>query len=782
MPGYLSFASSPFGNTQINIGGADLPGAFMNFMKAYGGINYAGTSPGSDFDSDGYPITTLSANVGGAISMPSQFAANGVDWIIRNTGTRVLRFVINVPVTKSASSGGATTTGGSNSTMTVTMNGAGSVTFQFNNFVSSSVSFYFPSGFANVAGTGSLDLLRLNDVTTYDSGEYFTSEFTTLVRNLRARTIRPMGWTSSNDTNETRWAYRTDLNTLGWSVDKFPTGVWGGTISGTDTYTIAAAPDTPGSWTDGEVIQGIVTNANTSTTPTLNVNSRGAKTIVNMSGNALSAGSIATGSRATFIYDAIVDKVYYRSGGITPTVPVEVQAYLANKLNANLWTNCPPMFNDASVTSWATTIKNTLRNDLIFYPEIGNETWNFQFAATQWGYKRGLALGFPDQENRPKESYFGLRNRQIFGNIIPSVFSGQMSRVRRVATYQAGGADYQAIDYRFSGKELAPSGTGAGGNGTGNSTYNTFTGSADYTTFPNRPIDFVEVIGYAPYAGGTNLCTGNDVGGTPSAANSPFYQNLVNLWDAGNTAAAIALVDDDIKQGMMSSQTVTASGTTFTTPLAHGFVANTSDVAFIPSGGTSYSGLVGGTLYRVTSTPTTTTFTVQAYINGSPSGSNINAGSAGTGTVTVGLMPYRNLLQLANTWYLRGEVIAATFDASRPAGMEALRQEQYEGGLEPKGPSVAQCTSLGITGTNPSASIDAAIIAWKNDPVAATRIVQYFNQFMGLDATTIPTLGVMAHSKFPSNLTITGPNQWALLPGNLFSTPFQTYYGFAGYR
>src|SRR5689334_4337140 len=63
------------------------------------------------------------------------------------------------------------------------------------------------------------------------------------------------------------------------------------TASGTDTYTATLAP-APSALTTGMTIHLTVTNANTSTTPTLNINSLGAKTIVKNGSAALVAGDI----------------------------------------------------------------------------------------------------------------------------------------------------------------------------------------------------------------------------------------------------------------------------------------------------------------------------------------------------------------------------------------------------------------------------------------------------------------------------------------------------------
>lgn len=55
--------------------------------------------------------------------------------------------------------------------------------------------------------------------------------------------------------------------------------------------------------------------------------------------------------------------------------------------------------------------------------------------------------------------------------------------------------------------------------------------------------------------------------------------------------------------------------------------------------------------------------------------------------------------------HIFAESLAATYDAARPAGMDPILVEQYEGNLEPLGPSSAKCTALGLTGDDPAASI-----------------------------------------------------------------------------
>lgn len=79
--------------------------------------------------------------------------------------------------------------------------------------------------------------------------------------------------------------------------------VVGGTTSGTDTYTLTLTP-TLKTLTDGMLLEVTFGNANTVTTPTLNIDSTGAKTIVDASGGALDVGEAEASSRALAMYVA----------------------------------------------------------------------------------------------------------------------------------------------------------------------------------------------------------------------------------------------------------------------------------------------------------------------------------------------------------------------------------------------------------------------------------------------------------------------------------------------
>lgn len=76
----------------------------------------------------------------------------------------------------------------------------------------------------------------------------------------------------------------------------------GVTASGTDTYTATLAP-APLALVEGMTIHIRFTNANATTTPTLNINSLGAKTIVKEGSAALLAGDIPAGHEAVLRYN-----------------------------------------------------------------------------------------------------------------------------------------------------------------------------------------------------------------------------------------------------------------------------------------------------------------------------------------------------------------------------------------------------------------------------------------------------------------------------------------------
>jgi hypothetical protein len=553
--------------------------------------------------------------------------------------------------------------------------------------------------------------------------------------------------------------------------------VWGGTIGGTDTYTGAAATDTPVSWTGNEIYIGIVTNANTITTPTLNIGSRGAKTIVDIYGQALTVGAIAAGSIAHFFYDGILDKVIYSGGGVTPMFPIEIQVAMANELGVNLWTNFPTFADDTYVANTVAYVRDHLNASLTAYLEYSNEVWNNSFPQTNWAVLRAAALGL----THTYHSWYGLRVRMIHGLVTSNWAPRSTATLRRVLAFQAFG-DNTIPNHRLITDDCAPSGTHTG---TGNATYNTFTGSADYTQPGQRAVDFTDTLAYATYFSGGTLTNGSYSAGTSAFCVS----NLQTLATAFNSNASdptsLAFLDNDFRTGTTNSITISSVSGTTINATANG-LSNGNQVLFF---GTIPTGLSAGTLYYVVNAATNS-FSVSATSGGSAISVSGSGGTVGKlyGQCLFSLdsvvYRYTNAASAINPGW---ETVAATYDSYRAgAGQSPLTIECYEGGLEALAPTSAQCTTMGVTvsgsAATASAALAAGLVAYKNDKIYAFQLARdQHRQFMGQYPSSA-NFGLMAHSVAPSWYYVCGGGQWALLSGPGDSTPYQTYYGVAAFN
>ena len=91
--------------------------------------------------------------------------------------------------------------------------------------------------------------------------------------------------------------------------------------TGTDTYTADISPVFTAYVTGAHYFISF-TNANTSTTPTLNLNSLGAKTIVKECTAALVAGDIPAGHKAVLMYDGTYLVLMNPKATRTPSIQV----------------------------------------------------------------------------------------------------------------------------------------------------------------------------------------------------------------------------------------------------------------------------------------------------------------------------------------------------------------------------------------------------------------------------------------------------------------------------
>jgi hypothetical protein len=237
--------------------------------------------------------------------------------------------------------------------------------------------------------------------------------------------------------------------------------------------------------------------------------------------------------------------------------------------------------------------------------------------------------------------------------------------------------------------------------GPGNSFYQAYAGGNSYNASPNRPVDVLGsngAIGYAPYSGAIGL-PGSDIQIAPTTYDLADLQTIGDNQIAGNSAPVIAVVNARVVNGRNRVQSVTASGTTFTTPQAHNLSVNDL-VRFDVTGGTALSGINLKNEYIVLSTPLSTTFTVGIWAAGA-AGSAVNGGSAGSGTTNVGWAgthtdpgDQSSIFTNLNSQITRWQSYLTNFSPAPAGGVPGVRW--YEGALEPGAPSAAQCTAISL--------------------------------------------------------------------------------------
>lgn len=476
----------------------------------------------------------------------------------------------------------------------------------------------------------------------------------------------------------------------------------------------------------------------------------------------------------TFVFDPIINGgngafILFdgsSAGGVHTHPPYEVQIALANYLNMNYWMTYPYLVTDDYVTQHATLIKNTLKSALKFKPAYSNEVWNNGFYPTKYAaIAMATAMGF----NISADSWYSLRTREIMGNIIPAVFTGgTLSRVERLLDLHSGDistvlSNNGAYNERLRSDQLKAGSTGSGPASvgqvycvyTGGTWTTSCSGGKDYTVKPNRAVDVVEAITGAPYTGGINNFYGADncyLDCVAFAGNTAVWQAIMNQMDGisgGTIAGAIALVDDDIRQGRNLVQTFVCAAATFTTPLAHGFSVG-DNLGYQVTGGTQYSGLPIGVMLAVKSTPLPTTFTAVAYANGSAdtSGSAINCGTIGSGTSTIGYKGaagaaggnFRTVdLQYTNNVYHPWiQYLALQFQSpidARPAGMLNLIIHEYEGSLEPGPPTFAQCSGL-TSANNPVTTFTGDLLSTSSPFISNVSAADVAKLIVGMKSVT----------------------------------------------
>lgn len=522
--------------------------ATLNFLK----MATSPSAPSYNFlpilSSDAYPTATPATAINYALTtMPT---ADNPRWDFYWTGT--------AKVVLSASGGTPTINSDPGSCATA---GSGSITISGTNCIvgftwasaPSSWAVQFPASgtFSNISN---MVLVRDDEKALLDSGEIFRPQFLSKLSGMGLNTLRFEAWNSTiADSFQSRYSYLNSTTSFSYAAGRWAPGAiagdcgsGAGALCGTDTYTAAAATDTPGSYTDGEVIQAFAVNANTSTTPTLNVAGRGAKTIVNHLGNAISAGTISANSKNSFIYNGILGKWLLFSGqAMNVRVPLSVMVALCNKLNMSLWFNVPPMWDNASMASATAYVRDNLNSNLSFYVEWSNENWNSSFSQYVLEGNIGAALGFPTATFGPLQQglgYWALRLRQLWPVVATNWSPRTSGQLIRLIAFSGEGAmsSTEVNSYLLGGHDLTLDASGNYCNGGG------CTIVTDYTSAPNRPVDFADGLAYATYYSGAQIANASG-----SYANTMTDAiTAADNYASGNPtlmASALDFVDCDVR-------------------------------------------------------------------------------------------------------------------------------------------------------------------------------------------------------------------------------------------
>lgn len=769
--------------------------AFLNFAKGMTTLGAASSFNFAKFmNSDGYPnalYTGQSSGFGSSNGMDASLVDPSITWVLDWQGVGGIQIANgtingnpNFTITNLGAGTSVSGAGAPPSTITNVMIASGTNGYvEFTNGAGASQYGLNFSQFVTYDGTMSnLRLYRKTDKAALLAGAIFTPEFISYMKTMNPKIIRTMDWTSTNASNLSSYAVRCQTTAFSYLNASFYSALYAGDAAGTNTYTCSAPPGWAG-LVDGATVQVRFLNANSSTTPTLAVGGTAATTLVTMTNAPLDtnpatapATSIAANCQATLVYDAWLNVWVCNlgqpannnaGGGLTSTMPWEIQVALCNQLNMHLWVCIPFYYTDAAVSALASYISGALNSNLKCYFEYTNEHWNFgmtQFAMCQ---AKGAYLGFPNTSGRRENGYYGLRVRQIMTLVTAAWAPRSTATLRRVMAVGSQATDPVSGQlYQLNGADLDTT--------LGYTNYNSKIAASFNVGSPtfSRPIDGCDVFSYANYYAGAILNNGGSY--TTAELSAADITALTNAADTND----LSWVDNQFRKGTRNTVTcaLPSSIATNTISVTNRFVnvaGDNSHVVIMSSSGAMPTGLVANTIYYAVN-QTGTTFQVSATNGGSPL-----TISGGTGTLTIGSLGSETLLWFSTLVYPAWEPVCASYDGVRPAGFSNLVVECYEGALEALPPtnntsSVNQCAALGIANSYGSltGSIATLLTNYKNDARAKQLVQDQFTQFSGASARNIT----------PAWFSPFGPNQWALTPGSVLTTPYQTYQGIANYN
>jgi hypothetical protein len=778
----------------VQIGFSPDPSMMKNFLCLAGSMQSGDVNWPTNVNALGLPTGTINASndIFGTFTIPANVTSSTV-MVLAWTGTATqvagaLQVNYGSPgFTITSDTGGFHI--GSTGTAISASGTNGYIEFTFNGTPASQTVTLYYKRTSVFSGMTQLILCRKSDYNSVLSpstpGDLISDDYVNAWKALNPKTMRFLqGFDVNDDCNITQRSYLPNWqSSIYWNYGRWIPSLWAGTASGTNTYTIGGATDTPAAYTAGEIIQCNFTNASTSTPITITVAGRGAVPLLKETGGTASSTLIASGTNYTLIYDDLLGGylVYPTAyGSSRAALPLEILVYLCNRVGCNMWLNLPThittqnstMEPTNSVTQIVSYISSNLTGGDL-YLEYSNEVWNFAGSIgnnTNFAINCGTAFGFTSANNRHFEGFYGYKVC-VIQPIAKAAWASLTHNLKMVLAFQAFDSTSNVNTYRMQGADLAPVANG----GQGNALWVSYTGSANYRTANNRPVDLCDVLAYATYYAG-GQCQNVDTNYTALGSSKTITN--VSTSTAGQPGVVTFNADPGYSTGtrvnlasitQTGSPTLSGMNVTFTKLTATTYSMYTDATLATPVDTSAFTYTSGGTAKAY---PTISGLTSWADQYATGVAASMDSALQSLDADILGSNNGETTSALNTSIYPAWETVAAGYDGIRPVGKSNLTIELYEGALECHTPSTGSCTTLGVS-TSYSTTINNLLTAYKNSKYFYKRALTQFNQFKAASSrTTAPAWYWFSP----------GGNQWALLSGSandiygVSAAAYQSYY------
>lgn len=201
------------------------------------------------------------------------------------------------------------------------------------------------------------------------------------------------------------------------------------------------------------------------------------------------------------------------AGGVHGGPPLAFYAEICTRAKVGMYFTIGQFWSDACVYDAVLKFAKAGVKELVL--ELSNETWNFGLQEWNISLVQGCCLGFPPFA--PAEmGFIGLRTIQIAKQAAAAWAAAGRSRSELFINIC-----YQFVDMLPSGKTNSVryklNGSGLDAASGKNPALSAFGGygstplSTDHSSFPNRPVDYADAIGGAPYWAGAQFNSGNGI-------------------------------------------------------------------------------------------------------------------------------------------------------------------------------------------------------------------------------------------------------------------------------